>query len=92
MRGFSRSSASLSSVDAQPVGRLGVGPCGLRVLDHVAVEALAVADGRLEADGVLDELEQLADALRREAGLDARSRSSVGSRFELLGERCGGRA
>ena len=49
---------------AEPVGRLGVGPGGLHVLDHVAVEALAVADGRLEADGILDELEQLAGRAR----------------------------
>ena len=29
------------------------------VLDQVAVEALAVADGRVEADGILDQLEQV---------------------------------
>ena len=54
---------------AQPVGGLDVRAGGLRVLDQVAVEALAVADGRLEADGVLHELEQLLDALGREARL-----------------------
>ena len=31
------------------------------VLDQVAVEALAVADGRVEADRILDELEQVGD-------------------------------
>ena len=35
---------------AQPLGGLDVGLVRLRVLDQVAVEALAVADGRLEAD------------------------------------------
>ena len=54
---------------AEPLGGLHVRLRRLRVLDHVAVEALAVADGRLEADRVLNELEQLADALGREAGL-----------------------
>ena len=54
---------------AQVLGRHRVGPVGLRVLDQVAVEALAVADGRLEADRVLDELEQRPDALEREAAL-----------------------
>ena len=43
--------------------RLLVGTVALRVLDQVAVERLAVADGRLEADGILDEVEQLLDAL-----------------------------
>ena len=91
MRGFRRSSAAESSRRAQPVGRLGVGPCGLRVLDHVAVEALAVADGRLEADGILDELQQLLDALGGEAGLDCDlvGRSGRGS---ASARGCGGRA
>ena len=51
------------------LGRRRVGAVGLRVLDQVAVEALAVADRRLEADRVLDELEQRSHALEREAGL-----------------------
>src|SRR5262249_59017805 len=38
----------------------------LRVLDQVAVDALAVTDRRLEADRILDEVEQLSDALRRQ--------------------------
>jgi hypothetical protein len=41
----------------------------VHVLDQVGVEALAVADGRLEADRILDEVEQLLDALLREAAL-----------------------
>ena len=51
------------------LGRDRVRAVGLRVLDQVAVEALAVADGRLEADRVLDELEQRPHALEREAAL-----------------------
>src|SRR5688500_13918436 len=54
----------------QAVGSLHVGLDRLRVFDHVAVQALAVADRRLQAHGVLDELEQLADPLRREAALE----------------------
>ena len=49
--------------------RLLVGAVALRVLDQVAVERLAVADGRLEAHGILDEIEQLLDALLGEAAL-----------------------
>src|SRR4029078_3343906 len=41
----------------------------MRVLDQVAVEALAVADWCLQADRVLDELEQRPDALGRKAAL-----------------------
>ena len=63
---------------AQPVGGRRVGPGRVRVLDQVAVQALAVADGRLEADRVLDELEQLAHALRREARSRPRSRRASG--------------
>src|SRR5262249_58314640 len=56
--------------DGAEVVRCGhVRPVELGVLDQVAVETLAVADGRLEADRVFDELEQLRDALRREAAL-----------------------
>ncbi len=40
-----------------------VGRRGVDVLDQVAVEALAVADRRLEADRILDELEQVAHAV-----------------------------
>src|SRR5215217_7501528 len=54
---------------AKRVGRLDVWAGGFRVLDHVAVEALAVADGGLEADRILYELEQLLDARRGEARL-----------------------
>ena len=54
---------------AKVVGGDGVGPVGVRVLDQVAVEALAVADGSLEADRILDELEQRLHALDREAAL-----------------------
>ena len=39
------------------------------VLDQVGVHALAVADGRLEADRILDEVEQLLHALLGEAAL-----------------------
>src|SRR3954453_9747467 len=39
----------------------------LHVLDQVAVEGLAVADGRLERHRVADQLEQLGDALARMA-------------------------
>src|SRR5206468_4005408 len=42
----------------QPCCRLGVRLVGLRVLDQVAVEALAVADRGLEADGILNEIEE----------------------------------
>src|SRR5437867_4076983 len=49
--------------------RLLVGTVALRVLDQVAVERFAVADGRLEADRILDEVEQLLDALFGESAL-----------------------
>src|SRR4051794_7609786 len=57
----------------------------MRVLDQVAVEALAVADGGLEADRGLDELEQRANALGWEAALlgDLRQRRLA---IELLRE------
>ncbi len=54
---------------AQSLGGRRVRTIGLRVLDQVAVEALAVADRSLEADRVLDEVEELLDALGREAAL-----------------------
>src|SRR5215211_5730490 len=50
-------------------GRAG-GRLGVLVLDQVGVEALAVPDGRLEADRILHELEQLVHALDGEAALD----------------------
>src|SRR5581483_1784008 len=42
---------------AEPLGRRRMRLVGLRVLDQVAVEALAVADRRLEAHRILDEIE-----------------------------------
>src|SRR5215207_11180975 len=65
-------------------GRAG-GRLGLLVLDQVGVEALAVPDGRLEADRVLYELEQLVHALDGEATLGG---ELFGRRVtvELLGE------
>ena len=42
---------------------------GVGVLDQVAVEALAVAHRRLERDRILDEVEQLLDALLGETAL-----------------------
>src|SRR5512133_720827 len=42
---------------------------GVDVLDEVAVEALSIPHRRLEADRVLHEVEQLLDALLREAAL-----------------------
>ena len=41
----------------------------MHVFDQVGVHALAVADGRLEADRVLDEVEELTDTLLRKAAL-----------------------
>ena len=54
---------------AQSLGSRGVWAVGLRVLDQVAVEALAVADRSLEADRVLDEIEELLNTLGREPAL-----------------------
>ena len=51
------------------VGGRAVGRLGLLVLDQVGDHALAVADRRLERDGILDEVEQLPHALRGEAGV-----------------------
>src|SRR3954454_5121871 len=61
----------------------------MRVLDQVAVEALAVTDGRLQADRILDELEQRTDALGREAALlrDLRQRRLA---IQLLCEHAAG--
>src|SRR5207245_7061684 len=41
----------------------------VNVLDQVGVHALAVADRGLEADGILDEIEQFPDALLGKAAL-----------------------
>src|SRR5262249_40820434 len=49
------------------VGRRGLGPLDVLVLDQVAVETLAVADGRLEADRILHQREELLDPLLLEA-------------------------
>ena len=71
----------------QLIAVLLVGTVALRVFDQVAVERLAVADGRLEADGILDQVEQLVDALLRET----RSRRELLRRrvaVQLLGEDC----
>src|SRR4051794_5211640 len=54
---------------AEMLGRHRVGAVGLQVLDQVAVQALAVADGSLQTDRVLDELQQRADALDRKSTL-----------------------
>ncbi len=54
---------------SQPFGRDCFGLIRVRVLDQVAVHGVAVADRRLEADGILDELEQVGHALRLEPGL-----------------------
>src|SRR4051794_32441384 len=61
----------------------------MRVLDEVAVEALAVADGRLQTDRVLDELEQSTDALGRKTALlrDLRQRRLA---VQLLREHAAG--
>ena len=70
IRGFERARAPRASSTVRACRR--VAPSGdsdLLVLDQVGVHALAVADRRLERDGILDELEELADALDREAGL-----------------------
>src|ERR1700688_146377 len=39
------------------------------VLDHVGKETLAVADGRIEADGIVDEAEEVDHLVLRLAGL-----------------------
>ena len=78
-----RSSASESSAERRTLGRRVVGPVGVRVLDQVAVEALAVADGRLEADRILDELEQRAYTLDSGSRSPWRSPAAVGSRFSF---------
>ena len=70
---------------AQELGEDELGLLGVDVLEHVAVHRVAVADGRLEADGVLDEVEELVDALDLEAALLGdlvRERVAV----QLLGE------
>ena len=54
---------------SQLFGRDCFGLIRVRVLDQVSVYGVAVADRRLETDGILDELEQVGDALRRETGL-----------------------
>jgi len=70
---------------------------GVRVLDQVAVEALPVPHRRLERDRVLDEVEQLPDALLGEAALlrelgealatlNPRMRRVLALRFGLDGE------
>ena len=51
---------------AEPKRRLRLGPDRVRILDQVAHHALAVPDRRLETDVVLDEVEELGDAERRE--------------------------
>ena len=77
MRSFSDASASWSSDAAEQLGERRVGLLGVLVLDHVAVHRVAVADGRLEADGILDEVEELVDALDLEPALGG----------DLLGQR-----
>ncbi len=69
MRGFRREHRLGELARAKLLGGRGIGLVGLRVLDQVAVEALAVAHGRLEADRILDQVEQLADPLDGEAAL-----------------------
>src|SRR5262245_55333835 len=54
---------------ARVLRRLLLGRGGAVVLDQVGVHRLAVADRRLEGDGVLDQVEELGDALGREPGL-----------------------
>src|SRR6266511_3081759 len=49
--------------------RLLVGAIALRVLDQVTVERLAVADRRLEADGIFDQIEKLLDSRLGKAAL-----------------------
>src|SRR6478752_6870714 len=51
------------------VGRR-VGRLRVHVLDEIRDHALAIADGRLERDGILDEAEELLDALDGEAGVE----------------------
>src|SRR2546423_4678843 len=70
---------------AQELGEHGVGLLAVHVLDHVAVHRVSVADRRLEADGVLDELEQLLDALELEPAL-LRKLFGSGISVELLRE------
>jgi hypothetical protein len=66
-RGFRCDSAVASSFARSLVDVLSSGVSELTLLDQIAVHALAVADRCLEADGVLNELEQFADALLLEA-------------------------
>ena len=68
---------------AEMLSRGRVGPLGLRVLDQVAVEALAVADRGLEAHGILDELQERSHALEQ---LNPRMRLVISRRFGLNGE------
>ena len=89
MRSESLSSASWSSTPRGSSARTRVRLFGVDVFQHVAVDGVAVADGRVEADGVLDEVEQLVDALDFEAALLGdlvRKRVAV----ELLGEDAAG--
>ena len=74
---------------AEPQRRLGFGPGRVDVLDQVAHHALAVADGRLEAHVVLDEVEELGDPERREIGL-RRDLLERGVAAQLLAERTAG--
>src|SRR5262249_32664618 len=54
---------------AQLLRRRLIGTLGMDVLDQVGVHALPVPHRRLEADGILDEVEQLLHPLLREAAL-----------------------
>ena len=69
MRGLRLCRARRELLLAEVERGLLVRPVALRVLDQVAVERLAVADGRLEADRILDEIEQLLDARLGKAAL-----------------------
>ena len=89
MRSFSEARASWSSTAAEKLGEHRIGLLGVLVLEHVAVHRVAVADGRLEADRILDEVEQLADALELDAALQRdllRQRVAV----QFLGEHAPG--
>src|SRR5207302_10509936 len=69
----------------EQVRRLLLGLRRVQVFDQVAVQALAVADRDVEAHGILDELEQIRDALLGEPAL----LDQLGKRrlaVELLGE------